>query len=83
MGASNERSGNEHQVMFVAYSKIRLYSSPGLPGFSICLQSSQALLMRPHHLRQELKRAPTLINDIEELLLRSNGPNDDLILPTS
>ena len=39
--------------------------------------------MGPHHLRQKFKRPPPLINNIHELLLRPNSPDNDLIFPTS
>lgn len=38
--------------------------------------------VRPHHLSQELKRAPSLVHDIHELVLRPNAANDHLVFPT-
>lgn len=37
--------------------------------------------MRPYHLGQELEHAPPLVDDIHELLLRPNAPDDNLVAP--
>lgn len=41
------------------------------------------LLMRPHHVCQEFKDAPTLIHDIHKFLLRPDAADDDLVFPSS
>ena len=40
---------------------------------------AQLLSMRSHHFRQEIKHPPPLVDDIQELLLRPDAPNDNLV----